>query len=59
MLKLLIIGIQQLKEDWEEIEITDPNLDKGDRVLAFVNGMGGGERKKVWQLNNREALSNE
>ena len=29
------------KEEWLELEITDPNLEKGDRVLAFVNGMGG------------------
>ncbi|MDJ0744179.1 MAG: dihydroxyacetone kinase subunit DhaK [Xenococcaceae cyanobacterium MO_167.B27] len=29
------------KEEWVESEITDPNLEKGDRVLAFVNSMGG------------------
>ncbi|MGK7936288.1 MAG: dihydroxyacetone kinase subunit DhaK [Xenococcaceae cyanobacterium] len=29
------------KEEWVELEITDPNLEKGDRVLAFVNSMGG------------------
>ncbi len=29
------------KEEWVELEITDPNLEPGDRVLAFVNSMGG------------------
>jgi len=29
------------QQDWEEVELTDPNLEKGDRVLAFVNSMGG------------------
>lgn len=29
------------KEEWAEIEIIDPPFQKGDRVLAFVNSMGG------------------
>jgi dihydroxyacetone kinase-like protein len=29
------------KEEWVELEITDPPLNSGDRVLAFVNSMGG------------------
>ncbi len=29
------------KEDWLDLEISDPNIEKGDRVLAFVNSMGG------------------
>jgi dihydroxyacetone kinase-like protein len=29
------------KEEWVEIEIIDPPFQKGDRVLAFVNSMGG------------------
>ncbi|MDQ4079065.1 MAG: dihydroxyacetone kinase subunit DhaK [Chloroflexota bacterium] len=28
-------------EDWKEVEITDPPFQSGDRVLAFVNSMGG------------------
>jgi dihydroxyacetone kinase-like protein len=28
-------------EDWMEMELTDPPLQAGDRVLAFVNSMGG------------------
>ncbi|QIR39830.1 dihydroxyacetone kinase subunit DhaK [Tolypothrix sp. PCC 7910] len=27
--------------DWVDVELTDPPLQKGDRVLAFVNSMGG------------------
>lgn len=27
--------------EWVEVELTDPKVEKGDRVLAFVNGMGG------------------
>ncbi len=29
------------KGEWVEIELTDPPLQSGDSVLAFVNGMGG------------------
>jgi dihydroxyacetone kinase len=29
------------REEWVECELTDPPLKKGDRVLAFVNSMGG------------------
>jgi phosphoenolpyruvate---glycerone phosphotransferase subunit DhaK len=29
------------KEAWVDIELIDPPLVKGDRILAFVNGMGG------------------
>jgi phosphoenolpyruvate---glycerone phosphotransferase subunit DhaK len=29
------------REEWAEFAITDPPLKKGDRVLAFVNSMGG------------------
>ncbi len=29
------------KEDWLEFEVTDHPLKKGDRVLAFVNSLGG------------------
>lgn len=29
------------KGEWVEIALTDTSLEKGDRVLAFVNGMGG------------------
>ncbi|MGV2827696.1 dihydroxyacetone kinase subunit DhaK [Myxosarcina sp. GI1(2024)] len=29
------------KEEWVELEITDPPLSSGDRILAFVNSMGG------------------
>ncbi len=29
------------QEEWVESEITDPPLNPGDRVLAFVNSMGG------------------
>ncbi|MBW4623104.1 MAG: dihydroxyacetone kinase subunit DhaK [Cyanosarcina radialis HA8281-LM2] len=29
------------KEEWVELEITDPPLQAGDRVLALVNSMGG------------------
>ncbi len=29
------------KEEWVEVELTDPKFERGDRVLAFVNGMGG------------------
>ncbi len=29
------------KEEWVDLEITDPNLEQGDRVLALVNSMGG------------------
>lgn len=29
------------REEWAECEITDSPLKKGDRVLAFVNSMGG------------------
>ena len=29
------------REEWVESEITDPTLQKGDRILAFVNSMGG------------------
>jgi len=29
------------KEDWEEIELIDAPFVKGDRLLAFVNSMGG------------------
>ena len=27
--------------EWVDVELTDPPLQTGDRVLAFVNGMGG------------------
>jgi phosphoenolpyruvate---glycerone phosphotransferase subunit DhaK len=29
------------KGEWVDVELVDPNLEKGDRVLAFVNSMGG------------------
>jgi len=29
------------KEEWVEVELSDPKFERGDRVLAFVNGMGG------------------
>ncbi|MBD2043622.1 dihydroxyacetone kinase subunit DhaK [Microcoleus sp. FACHB-672] len=29
------------KGDWVEVELSDPPLQSGDSVLAFVNGMGG------------------
>jgi len=29
------------KEDWAEKELVDPPLKAGDKVIAFVNGMGG------------------
>ncbi len=29
------------KEEWVEIELVDPPLQAGDKVLAFVNSMGG------------------
>jgi len=29
------------KEDWVEVELVDPPLQSGDKVLAFVNSMGG------------------
>ncbi|MCB0076442.1 MAG: dihydroxyacetone kinase subunit DhaK [Anaerolineales bacterium] len=28
-------------EDWKEVEITDPPFASGDRLIAFVNSMGG------------------
>ncbi|MBH8577945.1 dihydroxyacetone kinase subunit DhaK [Nostocaceae cyanobacterium CENA369] len=27
--------------EWVDLELTDPPFEKGDRLLAFVNGMGG------------------
>lgn len=29
------------KEEWVDVELTDPPFQSGDNVLAFVNGMGG------------------
>jgi dihydroxyacetone kinase-like protein len=29
------------KEEWVDVKLTDPPLQKGDQVLAFVNSMGG------------------
>ncbi|MDJ0713266.1 MAG: dihydroxyacetone kinase subunit DhaK [Prochloraceae cyanobacterium] len=29
------------KGEWSDLELIDPSFEKGDRVLAFVNGMGG------------------
>ncbi len=29
------------KEEWVDVELTDPPFQAGDRVLAFVNSMGG------------------
>ena len=29
------------KEEWVDREMSDPPLEKGDRILAFVNSMGG------------------
>ncbi|HEY9849630.1 MAG TPA: dihydroxyacetone kinase subunit DhaK [Leptolyngbyaceae cyanobacterium] len=29
------------KGEWVEVQLTDPPLQRGDSVLAFVNGMGG------------------
>jgi len=29
------------KQEWVEVELSDPKFERGDRVLAFVNGMGG------------------
>ncbi len=29
------------KDEWVDVELIDSQLNKGDRVLAFVNGMGG------------------
>ncbi len=29
------------KEDWVDLELTDPSFKEGDQVLAFVNSMGG------------------
>ncbi len=29
------------KEEWVDVELTDPPFQSGDRVLAFVNSMGG------------------
>jgi phosphoenolpyruvate---glycerone phosphotransferase subunit DhaK len=29
------------KGEWVDVELVDPNLEKGDRILAFVNSMGG------------------
>ncbi|WP_026733151.1 dihydroxyacetone kinase subunit DhaK [Fischerella sp. PCC 9605] len=29
------------KGEWVEVELIDPTFEKGDRVLAFVNSMGG------------------
>lgn len=29
------------EEEWVDVEVTDPPLEAGDRVLAFVNSMGG------------------
>jgi phosphoenolpyruvate---glycerone phosphotransferase subunit DhaK len=31
----------EVTADWVDVELTDPPLQKGDRLLAFVNGMGG------------------
>ena len=36
------------KEEWVELEITDPNLEPGDRVLAFVNSMGGTPLSEIY-----------
>ena len=36
--------VREWEEDtgeWVEVELTDPQFQKGDRVLAFVNSMGG------------------
>lgn len=29
------------KDEWVDVELIDPSFQDGDRVLAFVNGMGG------------------
>ena len=43
------------KEDWEELEITDPNLESGDRVLAFVNSMGGTPLSEIYIIYRKLA----
>ncbi len=32
---------EEKKGEWVEIELTDAPLQRGDNILAFVNGMGG------------------
>ena len=31
----------EARSEWAEIELADPPFEQGDRILAFVNGMGG------------------
>ncbi len=38
--------------DWVEEEITDPPFQKGDRVLAFVNSMGGTPLSELYIVYN-------
>ena len=36
--------------EWEERELSDPPLQKGDRILAFVNGMGGTPNAELYLI---------
>lgn len=31
----------EIKDEWRDVELVDPPFEKGDRLLAFVNSMGG------------------
>ncbi|NJL10303.1 MAG: dihydroxyacetone kinase, partial [Calothrix sp. SM1_7_51] len=31
----------ETKDEWRDLELVDPPFEKGDRLLAFVNSMGG------------------
>ncbi|MDJ0616811.1 MAG: dihydroxyacetone kinase subunit DhaK [Calothrix sp. MO_192.B10] len=41
------------KGEWVDVELIDPPLHKGDKVLAFVNGMGGTPLSELYIIYRR------
>ncbi|MBD2169439.1 dihydroxyacetone kinase subunit DhaK [Calothrix membranacea FACHB-236] len=41
--------------DWVDVELIDPPLQKGDRVLAFVNSMGGTPLSEIYLVYRKLA----
>jgi dihydroxyacetone kinase-like protein len=43
------------KEEWVDVELIDPTFDKGDRLLAFVNSMGGTPLSELYVIYRKLA----
>lgn len=43
------------QEEWVDVELIDPTFDKGDRLLAFVNSMGGTPLSELYVIYRKLA----